>query len=88
MTIHVSLASKNIVNLFVGTAEAAQKGWSRAAGAYHRSASPTATGQQRKCTVSIFRSPLLMKSSPVALMGTKGTWYDHTVSVSNPIPAE
>mgnify|MGYP000004789412 CR=1 FL=1 len=36
MTLHVSLASKNIVNLFVGTAEDAQKDWCRTSPADNR----------------------------------------------------
>ncbi len=32
--------------------------------------------------------PAIGEDFAVALIGTKGTWYDHTVSVSNPIPVE
>ena len=32
--------------------------------------------------------PALDKEFDVALIGKKGKWYDHKVSVSNPVPAE
>ena len=36
MTVHISLVSKNIVNLFLGTAEDAQKDGAKLIAAYHR----------------------------------------------------
>lgn len=87
MTIHVSLASKKIVNLFSGTAEAAQQDGA----ALLEPTDDTVTYSDGTTEVVYgfdIPVPAIDEDFAVALVGTKGTWYDHTVSVSNPEPAE
>jgi len=84
MTIHVSLASKKIVNLFVGTAKDAQKDGA----ALLQPTTDTVTySDGTKEEVYGFDIPVSAVDTEfdVALLGTKGTWYDHTVTVSNPV---
>ena len=83
MTIHVTLASKKIVNLFAGTAEDAQKDGAKLLEptedevTYSDGYTETAYGFD-------IPVPALDEEFDVALLGTKGKWYDHKVSVSNP----
>ncbi len=87
MTLHVSLASKNIVNLFVGTAEDAQKDGA----ALLVPTTETVTysdGTTEEVYGFDIPVPAIDKDFDVALLGTKGTWYDHVVSVSSPEPTE
>ena len=87
MTIHVSLVSKNIVNLFEGTAEDAQKDGAKLL-------EPTtdtvkySDGTSEEVNGFDVPVPALDKEFDLALIGTKGKWYDHKVSVSNPVKAE
>lgn len=87
MTIHVSLVSKNIVNLFEGTAEDAQKDGAKLL-------EPTtdtvkySDGTSKEVNGFDVPVPALDKEFDLALIGTKGKWYDHKVSVSNPVKAE
>ncbi len=87
MTIHVSLVSKKIVNLFSGTAEDAQQD-----GAALLEPTIDSVTYSDGATEDVYGFdipvPAIDEDFAVALLGTKGTWYDHTVSVSNPIPAE
>ena len=86
MTIHISLTSKNIVNLFPGTAEDAQ-----AEGAVLLQ--PTvdtvtyADGMTEEVHGFDVPVPYLDAEFDCALIGTKGVWYDHKVSVCNPVAA-
>ena len=85
MAIHVSLPSKNTVNLFPGTAEQAQ-----AEGAELLQPSiDTVTysdGTSEEVHGFDIPVPYLDREFDCALIGTKGKWYDHKVSVSNPVP--
>ncbi|MEG2173972.1 MAG: hypothetical protein RR135_00615 [Oscillospiraceae bacterium] len=87
MTIHVSLASKGIVNLFVGTATAAQQD-----GAALLKPTVDSVTYSDGVTEEVYgfdiAVPAIDKEYAVALVGTKGKWYDHMVSVSNPVPAK
>lgn len=87
MTIHVSLASVNIVKLFVGTAADAQKD-----GATLLEPTTDTVTYSDGTTEQVYGFdipvPAIGEEYDVALLGTKGTWYDHKVSVSNPTPAE
>lgn len=87
MTIHVSLVSKSIVNLFAGTAEDAQK---EGAEVLEPTEDEVTYSDGYKETVYGFdiSVPALDEEFDVALLGKKGKWYDHKVSVSNPQPAE
>lgn len=85
MTVHVSLVSKSIVNLYVGTAEDAQKDgavW------LQPTEDPITYKDGYSETVYGFDIPVeaLDVDFALAIIGKKNTWYDHTVSVSNPAP--
>ena len=87
MTIHVSLVSKSIVNLFVGTAEDAQK---EGAEILEPTTDEVTYSDGYKEEVFGFDIPVpaLDEEFDCALLGKKGKWYDHKVSVSEPVPAE
>ena len=85
MTIHVSLASKNIVNLFCGTAEDAQKDGVELL----QPTNDTVTyedGTTEEVNGFDIPVPALDEEFDVALIGTKEKWYDHKVSVSDVKP--
>ena len=83
MTVHIVLTSKNIVNLYYGLAEDAQK-----EGAKLLEPTPEevtyADGTSEEVNSFDVPVPYLDKEFDVALIGKKGVWYDHKVSVSNP----
>lgn len=87
MTIHVSLASKNIVNLYAGLAEDAKKEGAKLL-------EPTvdevtySDGWQDEVYGFDIPVPVLEEEFDVALLGKKGKWYDHKVSVKNPVLLE
>ena len=85
MTIHVSLASTSILNLYPGLAEDAQKD---GAELLQASKDELTYPDGLKETVNGFDIPVpaLDQEFDVALIGKKGKWYDHKVSVSNPVP--
>ncbi len=82
MTIHITLPSKNVVNLFPGSAEHAQKD-----GAVLLE--PTIDtvkyddGTEEEVHGFDVPVPVLDEEFPLALLGTKGKWYDHQVKVSD-----
>ncbi len=86
MTVHVTLASKKIVNLFAGTAEEAK------ASETHLEPTTDPVTYEDGTTEEVYGFdipvPYLDEEFPCALLGTKGTWYDHMVSVSDPVPME
>ena len=87
MTIHVSLASTSIVNLFPGLAEDAQKDGAELL----QPTTDTVTysdGLSDEVYGFDIPVPALDTEFDVALIGKKGVWYDHKVSVSNPVPME
>ena len=81
MTIHISLTSENIVNLFPGTAEDAQKD---NAVLLEPSKDEVKYSDGTTETVNGFDVPVpyLDKEFDLALIGTKGKWYDHKVKVT------
>ena len=83
MTIHVSLNSKKIVNLFVGTAEDAQKD-----GAEILEPTTDTVTYSDGMTDEVYGFdipvPAIDEEFDVALIGTKDKWYDHKVKVTNP----
>ena len=85
MTIHIALPSKNIVNLFPGTAEDAQ---AEGAALLEPTVDTVAYADGTTDEVNGFDIPVpyLDEEFDCALLGTKGVWYDHKVSVSNPVP--
>ena len=84
MTIHVSLSSENIQNLFPGSAEDAKKDGAELL-------QPTkdtvkyADGTEEVVNGFDVPVPALDEEFPLALIGTKGKWYDHMVKVLNPV---
>ena len=87
MTVHITLTSRHIVNLFPGTAEDAQK----EGAALLEPTLDTVTysdGTTEEVNGFDVPVPYLDQEFACALLGTKGTWYDHMVSVSNPEPVE
>lgn len=86
MTLHVSLASKSIVNLFRGTAEDAQK---EGAVLLEPTIDTVTYSDGISEEVNGFDVPVpaLDEEFDLALIGKKAKWYDHKVSVSNPQPA-
>lgn len=87
MMIHISLTSKNIVNLYSGLAKDAEK-----AGA--KVLEPTIDsvtyrdGMTEEVNGFDVPVPYLDAEFDLALLGKKGTWYDHKVSVSDPVRIE
>ena len=83
MTFHVSLASKHIVNLFVGTAEDAQK---EGAELLEPTTDTVTYSDGMSEEVYGFDIPVenIDEEFDLALIGTKGKWYDHKVKISNP----
>ena len=86
MTIHISLTSKNIVNLYPGLAADAQKddAW------LLEPTVDTVTyedGMSEEVNGFDVPVPALDEEFDLALIGTKGTWYDHKVSVTDVTPA-
>ncbi|MBQ9505414.1 MAG: sirohydrochlorin cobaltochelatase [Lachnospiraceae bacterium] len=83
MTVHISLPSKNIVNLFVGKAADAQKSGAKLL----EPTTDTVTykdGTSEEVNGFDIPVPVIGEEFDVALVGTKGKWYDHKVTVSNP----
>ncbi|MDE7312956.1 MAG: sirohydrochlorin cobaltochelatase [Eubacterium sp.] len=87
MTIHISLGSKKIVNLYPGLAADAQK-----EGAVLLMPTEDTVTYRDGMTEEVYGFdvpvPALDTEFDLALIGTKGTWYDHKVCVKNPVPAE
>ncbi len=82
MTIHVSLASNGILNLFCGTAEDAQKEGAELL----QPTNDTVTyedGTTEEVNGFDIPVPAIDEEFDVALIGKKGKWYDHKVSVSD-----
>ena len=83
MTIHVSLVSKSIVNLFVGTAEDAKKDGAELL----EPTTDTVTysdGMSEEVYGFDIPVPAIDEEFNVALIGKKNKWYDHKVKVTNP----
>ena len=87
MILHVSLASKNITNLFCGLAEDAQK-----EGAELLEPTTDSVTYDDGITEEVYGFdipvPVLDEEFDVALIGKKEKWYDHKVIVSDPQPLE
>lgn len=87
MTIHITLGSKKILNLYPGLAEDAAK-----EGAELLLPTEDTVTYSDGMTEEVYGFdvpvPMLETEFDLALIGTKGKWYDHKVSVSNPVPLE
>ena len=86
MTFHISLASKKIVNLYVGMAADAEAH----EGDWLQPTTDTVTySDGLSDEVYGFDIPVkaLDEDFQLAILGSKGKWYDHTVRVANAQPA-
>ena len=85
MTVHISLASKNIINLYPGLAQEAEKD-----GAELLEPTVDTVSYDDGTTEEVYGFdvpvPFLDEEFDLALIGTKGKWYDHKVTVANPEP--
>ncbi|MCR5208756.1 MAG: sirohydrochlorin cobaltochelatase [Lachnospiraceae bacterium] len=84
MTVHIVLGSKNIVNLYPGLAEDAQKD---GASLLEPVVETVKYSDGTTEDVNAFDVPVTVigEDFDLALIGTKGVWYDHKVSVSDPV---
>lgn len=87
MTMHVTLLSKNIVHLFVGTTDDAKKD---GADLLEPTLDTVTYADGTTEEVHGFDIPIsvINEKFDLALIGTKGVWYDHKVSVDNPEKVE
>ena len=85
MTVHIVLPSKNIVNLFPGKAEDAAKDGAVLLDPTVESVTYP-DGLTEEVNAFDVPVPYLDEEFDCALIGTKGKWYDHRVSVANPEP--
>ena len=87
MTIHVSLQSKKIVNLYPGLAEDAKK---EGAELLEPTTDKVVYSDGYEDEVYGFDVPVpaLDEEFDVALIGTHGNWYDHKVMVSDPVEGD
>ena len=87
MTMHIRLVSKKIVNLYVGTAEDAAKD---GAELLQPTSEEVTYSDGTSEEVYAFDVPVeaLDQEFDLGILGTKGTWYDHKVSVSDVQNAE
>lgn len=87
MSIHISLGSKKIVNLYPGLAEDAQKD-----GAVLLMPTEDTVTYSDGMTEEVYGFdvpvPALGTEFDLALIGTKGKWYDHKVSVSDAVRSD
>lgn len=86
MSIHIRLVSQNIVNLFYGNKEDAQK---EGAELIDPTVETVDYGDGTTEDVNCFDVPVpaLDQEFTVSLIGTHGNWYEHQVTVSDPVPA-
>ena len=87
MTLHITLISKKILNLFPGLAKDA-----REEGAVLLEPTLDQVTYPDGITEEVFGFdvpvPVLEEEFDLALIGTKGKWYDHKVIVSDPLSIE
>ena len=84
MTIHISLSGKGFLNLFMGTSEDAKKDGAELL----EPTTDTVTykdGTSEEVYGFDIPVPDIDEEFTVAAIGKKGKWYDHKVSVKNPV---
>ena len=83
MTVHITLVSKNIENVFLGTAEDAQKD-----GAELLQPTTDTVTYSDGMTEEVYGFDIPVEAIDeefdLALIGKKNKWYDHKVKVTNP----
>ena len=88
MTIHITLRSTNIVNLYPGLAEDAQKDGAELLQPVVETVDYNDGEPAEEVNAFDVPVPAIDEDFDLALIGTKGKWYDHKVSVSNPVKVE
>ena len=87
MTLHITLQSKKILNLYPGLAQDA-----RTEGAVLLQPTLDPVTYSDGYTEEVYGFdvpvPVLEEEFDLALVGTKGKWYDHKVTVSDPQPLD
>ena len=84
MSVHITLVSKKITNLYAGTADQAESDEA----AWIQPTTDTVTyddGYTEEVYGFDVPVPALDEPFEVAILGSKGKWYDHTVTVSSPV---
>ena len=84
MTVHIRLASKKITKLYAGTVEQAKAD----PGNIIEPTTDTVTysdGAEEEVYGFDVPVPALDEPFNVAILGSKGNWYDHKVTVSDPV---
>lgn len=87
MTAHLILGGTGIINLYQGSKEEAQEDGAELL----QPVTETVTysdGMKEDVYAFDVPVPVLDEEFPVAIVGEHGNWYDHTVMISNPVPAE
>ena len=84
MSVHIRLVSKKITKLYPGTVEEAQ---ADEAGIIDPTTDKVtySDGYEEEVYGFDIPVPALDQEIPVAILGSKGNWYDHKVTVSNPV---
>lgn len=84
-TLHITLVSKNIVNLFVGEAEDAKQ-----PGAKLIEPTLDVVTYSDGTTEEVygFDIPVEQMEFDVSIIGTHGNWYTHRIIMSNPVKAD
>ena len=84
MTVHIRMPSKNIVNLYYGLKEDAQK---EGAELIQPTTDEVTYSDGMTDEVYGFDVPVPAIDEPfnVAIIGTHGNWYDHKLTVTNPV---
>lgn len=84
MTVHMTLVSKKITNLYAGTADEAK---ADSAGVIQPTTDKVTYSDGMEEEVYGFDVPVPALDEPfaVAILGEKGSWYDHEVTISNPV---
>lgn len=86
MTVHITLASKKITLLYAGLAEDAKVSET------HIEPSLDSVTYDDGMTEEAYGFdvpvPALDEDIACAILGSKGNWYDHVITVSNPVPMD
>ena len=83
MTLHVRLTSKNITNLYLGTADQAKEDLDNLLNPTIETVSYS-DGTDEEVNAFDIPIPYVGAEFDLAIIGTKEKWYDHKVSVDNP----
>ncbi len=87
MTIHVSLSGSGILKVYPGTADEAKADEANALD-YTEDEVTYTDGTSETVHGFDIPVPYIDEEYTVSIIGSKGVWYDHVVSVSDPVAAE